>query len=97
MIRSISESQCLRSNCGFLPPAAAVTAHKPKIRYWVARPVPLGEWLSPGHHGVDGVSVVVRRCPLDIGGSALNRWKKWGDRRDLNPRPSVPQTDALTS
>ena len=23
------------------------------------------------------------------------KWKGWGERRDLNPRPSVPQTDAL--
>jgi hypothetical protein len=25
----------------------------------------------------------------------LNHWKVWGERWDLNPRPSVPQTDAL--
>jgi hypothetical protein len=25
----------------------------------------------------------------------LSLWKNWGERRGLNPRPSVPQTDAL--
>lgn len=24
-------------------------------------------------------------------------WETWGGRWDLNPQPSVPQTDALTS
>ena len=25
----------------------------------------------------------------------LNHWKVWGERWDLNPRPSVPQKDLL--
>ena len=28
-------------------------------------------------------------------GSEIDKKKGWGERRDLNPRPSVPQTDAL--
>src|SRR5271155_3843806 len=27
--------------------------------------------------------------------SETARWRNWGERRGLNPRPSVPQTDAL--
>ena len=27
--------------------------------------------------------------------SEIDKMKGWGERRDLNPRPSVPQTDAL--
>jgi hypothetical protein len=27
--------------------------------------------------------------------SEIDKKKGWGERRDLNPRPSVPQTDAL--
>src|SRR5271155_17309 len=31
----------------------------------------------------------------ELGENFVNDWKDWGERRGLNPRPSVPQTDAL--
>lgn len=37
--------------------------------------------------GVNGRDAEMRSSPKS--------WKKWGERRGLNPRPSVPQTDAL--
>jgi hypothetical protein len=44
-------------------------------------------------------------APGSVHGLAIACWvrekefeaEKWGDRRGLNPRPSVPQTDALTN
>lgn len=38
----------------------------------------------------------MQKGPITIGPFLLKK-RKWGGRRDSNPRPSVPQTDALTN
>ena len=42
-------------------------------------------------------SLATRMNAFDCGIAvyATKGWKDWGERRGLNPRPSVPQTDAL--
>ncbi len=39
---------------------------------------------------------VVMKSPFNLI-YELNKTKEWGGRWDLNPQPSVPQTDALTN
>ena len=41
--------------------------------------------------------VEIRKVPERVHVLSCVEGGEWGDRRDLNPRPSVPQTDALTS
>src|SRR5271156_4186320 len=50
-----------------------------------------GRYANPGRFECDFAKRV-----RDFGSlSETARWRNWGERRGLNPRPSVPQTDAL--
>jgi hypothetical protein len=55
--------------------------------------------LGLGAAGYGGVETGFREGTASLGapsfGTGINIRGNWGERRGLNPRPSVPQTDAL--